>query len=101
MGEFVKQTNASVEAANDDIVNKSKAKAQAEVDLVAVKEEAEGVVLALEQLSNYDSQLHQSCDFILNNFEMRQTARQEEVEALRQAKAILSGADFEALVASG
>ena len=32
------------------------------------------------------------------NFEIRQTARDEEVEALRQAKAILSGAKFEAFL---
>jgi len=32
----------------------------------------------------------------MKNFEIRQTARDEEVEALRQAKAILSGADFQA-----
>jgi len=30
----------------------------------------------------------------MKNFELRQTARDEEVEALRQAKAILSGAKF-------
>jgi len=38
------------------------------------------------------------CDFVVKNFEIRQTARDEEVEALRQAKAILSGAKFEAFL---
>merc|ERR1719409_2192042 len=55
-------------------------------------------MLELEQLSNYNAELHQSCDFVVKNFEVRQTARQEEVEALKQAKAILSGAKFESLV---
>jgi septal ring factor EnvC (AmiA/AmiB activator) len=93
--DFVKETNASIEAKSKDIVNKSETKAKAEVDLVEAKEEKESVMVELEQLSNYNAELHSSCDFILKNFDLRQTARDEEVEALRQAKAILSGAKFE------
>jgi len=95
---FVKETNASVETKNKDIANKSEEKAKGEGDLVQSNEEKEATLLELEQLSNYNAELHQSCDFILKNFEIRQTARDEEVEALKQAKAILSGADFEALL---
>ena len=40
------------------------------------------------------------CDFVMKNFEIRQTARDEEIEALKQAKAILSGAKFEAFLQS-
>jgi len=93
--DFVKDTNASIEAKNKDIINKSQIKARAEGDLVEAKETKESIVLELEQLSNYNAQLHTSCDFVLKNFDLRQTARDEEVEALRQAKAILSGAKFE------
>merc|ERR1719277_2085005 len=93
--DFVKDTNASIEAKSKDIVNKSDIKAKAESDLVATKDSKEATMLELEQLSNYNAQLHQSCDFVLMNFDLRQTARDEEVEALRQAKAILSGAKFE------
>merc|ERR1712110_769485 len=96
--DFVKETNASIEAKSKEIVNKSELKAKAETDLVETKEAKEAVMLELEQLSNYNAQLHQSCDFVLKNFELRQTARDEEVEALRQAKAILSGAKFEAFL---
>jgi hypothetical protein len=93
--DFVKETNASIEAKSKDIVNKSELKATAEADLVETKEAKESVMIELEQLSNYNAELHQSCDFVLKNFELRQTARDEEVEALKQAKAILSGAKFE------
>merc|ERR1712066_1023512 len=93
--DFVKETNNSIEAKSRDIVNKSEEKAKAETDLVRAKEDKEAVMLELEQLSNYNAELHQSCDFVLKNFDLRQTARDEEVEALRQAKAILSGAKFE------
>jgi chromosome segregation ATPase len=98
--DFVKDTNASIEAKSKGIVNKSEEKAKAEGDLVQANQEKESVMLELEQLSNYNAELHQSCDFILKNFEIRQTARDEEVEALRQAKAILSGAKFEEFLQS-
>merc|ERR1712003_96581 len=92
--DFVKETNASIEAKSKDIVNKSETKAKAESELVETKEAKEATMLELEQLSNYNAELHQSCDFVLKNFDVRQTARDEEIEALKQAKAILSGAKF-------
>jgi len=96
--DFVKETNNSVETKSKDIANKSEEKAKGEGDLVQANEDKEATLLELEQLSNYNAELHQSCDFIVKNFEIRQTARDEEVEALKQAKAILSGADFNALL---
>jgi len=92
---FVKETNASIEEKSKDIANKSESKAQAEGDLVEAKQTMEETVAELEQLSNYNAELHASCDFVVKNFEIRQTGRDEEVAALRQAKAILSGAKFE------
>merc|ERR1711997_1124980 len=93
--DFVKETNNSIEAKSKDIVNKSETKAKAETELVDAKQSKEAVMLELEQLANYNAELQQSCNFVLKNFDIRQTARDEEVEALRQAKAILSGAKFE------
>jgi len=98
--DFVKDTNASIEEKSKDIVNKSETKAKAEADLVEAKENKEAVMLELEQLSNYKAELHSSCDFVMKNFDIRQTARDEEIEALKQAKAILSGAKFEAFLQS-
>merc|ERR1719464_1458828 len=98
--DFVKETNASIEAKSKEIVNKSSEKAKAEDELVETKEAKEAVMLELEQLSNYNAELHQSCDFVMKNFDVRQTARDEEIEALKQAKAILSGAKFEEFLQS-
>merc|ERR1719311_703175 len=78
--EYVKDTNASIEEKTRDITNKTEAKE------TAMNEQ--------QQLMNENADLHKSCDFTLKNFEIRQTARDQEVEALRQAKAILSGAKF-------
>merc|ERR1712086_647853 len=77
--EFVKDTNASIEAKSKDIVNKSETKAKAEADLVEAKENKEATMLELEQLSNYKAELHSSCDFVMKNFDVRQTARTEEI----------------------
>merc|ERR1740129_564220 len=82
--DFVKETNASIEAKSKEIVNKSEQKAKAETDLVETKEAKEAVMLELDQLSNYNAELHQSCDFVMKNFDLRQTARDEEIKALKQ-----------------
>merc|ERR1712066_176592 len=96
--DFVKDTNNSIETKSKDIVNKSEAKAKAEDEKVEAEKAKRAVLLELEQLANYDAELHESCDFVLKNFDLRQAARDEEVEALRQAKAILPGAKFEAFL---
>merc|ERR1719454_2525977 len=92
--DFVKETNASIEAKSKEMINKTEEKAKAEADLTESNESKENVLLELEHLSNYNAELHQSCDFVMKNFEIRQTARDEEIDALKQAKAILSGAKF-------
>merc|ERR1719261_447230 len=92
--DFVTGTNASIEAASKAIVEKSEEKAKAETELNDAELALEDIVLELEQLGNEKLELHQTCDFVMKNFEVRQTGRDEEIEALKQAKAILSGAKF-------
>merc|ERR1719263_1223486 len=81
--DFVKETNTSVDAKTKDIVSKSSMKAKAET-------EKEAVMGELEALMNENADLHKSCDFTLKNFELRQTARDDEIEALKQALAMFS-----------
>mmetsp|Transcript_21697 Transcript_21697/g.67682 ORF Transcript_21697/g.67682 Transcript_21697/m.67682 type:complete len:691 (+) Transcript_21697:48-2120(+) len=89
--DFVKDTNAAVDARSREMVDKSEDKATTETELIETEEKRDSALLQLEQLSNYNAQLHSSCDFVMKNFDVRQTARDEEIEALRQAKKILSG----------
>lgn len=91
---FVKETNASIEEKSKDITNKAEAKAKAEVEKTRSEESLEKVKLDLDGLSSDATDLHRACDFTLKNFEIRQTARMQEIEALKQVKAILSGAKF-------
>merc|ERR1719333_1440024 len=86
---FVTDTNASIEDKSAEIVTKSEEKAKAEAERTEAEEEKQQVMQTLEDISDENADLHKACDYILKNFDIRQTARDEEVEALKQAKAIL------------
>jgi len=82
--------------AQDDtsVTDKSAAKATLEGKLTSAKETKHMTLKELESIGAYISQLHGSCDFILDNFKLRTEARTNEVEALKNAKAVLSGANY-------
>jgi len=88
---FVKDSNKSIEEKTRDITNKSGEKATAEADKTAAEESKEAAMNEQQQNMNENADLHKACDFTTKNFDIRQEARDQEVEALRQAKAILSG----------
>jgi chromosome segregation ATPase len=91
---FVKDTNASIEEKTKEIVNKSEEKGKAEAELVKSEETLENTNTDLDGLAQEAADLHGECDFTLKNFEIRQSSRMQEIEALKQVKAILSGAKF-------
>jgi chromosome segregation ATPase len=91
---FVKNTNDSIATAQKQIVNMSEDKAKAEESLTQAEQDLKATMSELEQLASYAADLHKSCDFTLKNFDIRQEAMSQEIEALNQAKAVLSGADF-------
>jgi len=92
--DFVIETNKGLEARSEKLTNLKAEKADTEEKNVQANKDLDDVTLELEQLANFKGELHTSCDYILKNFEIRQTARDEEIEALKQAYAILSGAKF-------
>jgi len=92
---YVKQTNLSTTTKQRAIDNKTEDKAKAEGDKTAAETELKNSNQELMDLSNGGGDIHKSCDFVLKNFDVRQEARDQEVAALGQAKAILSGAQFQ------
>merc|ERR1719272_1990349 len=82
---FVKDSNSSIESKTKEIIEKSEEKAKAN----------DNPVDELSDLSAANGELHASCDFVMKNFEIRQSSRDEEIQALNQATAILSGAKLE------
>merc|ERR1719375_2016681 len=95
---FVKESNNGMDAKNKAIINKSEAKGKAEAEKVESETEKAAVVGDLESLASENSDLHADCDFTLKNFDLRQGARDGEIEALKQCLAIFSGASFSALL---
>lgn len=67
-------------------------KATSSADLIAVKQDQKSNLRHLEDLNTQKSDLHTECDFLTQNFESRQNGYDQEVEALQEAVAILSGA---------
>jgi len=90
---LVTDTNDSVDALNKEIVTKGKNKVQAKKDLAQTERDIMDTVNELEGLSKENANLHKECDYVLKNFDVRQKARGEEIEALAQAKSILNGAN--------
>jgi len=67
----------------DEIVKNGDQKAAEEAELMATKQ--------------YIADLHADCDWLINNFQTRKDARANEIDALKKAKAVLSGADYSLL----
>merc|ERR1719506_796463 len=69
-------------------------KAAAETELVAAKEQKKGEEKNLLAINEFIRDLHADCDFLLQNYDLRKSARADEIDALGKAKAVLSGADY-------
>jgi len=91
---FIKDSNNLISQLNDSITEKTKSIASAKMESEDAKSDHSSTVNELELLSQHEGQLHSQCDFVLKNFAIRQRARMQEMEAIGQAKAILSGADW-------
>mmetsp|Transcript_117870 Transcript_117870/g.340720 ORF Transcript_117870/g.340720 Transcript_117870/m.340720 type:complete len:786 (+) Transcript_117870:92-2449(+) len=91
--EFVKSSNGVIKSLQDAVVEKSDAIAGAKTDAAQAGSDHESTVDELEALNQFKADLHNQCDFVMKNFGVRQRARQQEIEAIQNAKAILSGAD--------
>jgi len=96
--EFVMDTNDSVDVMTKDLVSKTDMKAKAEAEKVEAETEHAATMEELEMLSGENADLHKSCDFTVKNFDIRQSARDDEIEALKQALAMFSGASFSAFL---
>lgn len=91
---LARDTTAAIQADSSSIVEKTKLMEEAS----GAKSETEAALLANEEeAAKLDSTLkgmHLDCDWVLKYYDIRQEARGEEIDAIEQAKAILSGADF-------
>merc|ERR1719161_239701 len=91
---FMKDSNAAIKTLQEEITTKEEAKGKASEDQAAAEADLRGTNQNLLQLAAYLNEVHSTCDYTLKNFETKQAARALEIDSLKQAKAILSGADI-------
>merc|ERR1719387_3106606 len=81
------------------IADKEQVKADTEVALENHKTAQLAAFKELQATLEYIASLHAECDWLLQFFDVRKEARAGEVESLKKAKAVLSGADYSLLQA--
>jgi len=82
------------EADSATIARDEGAKAEAEGKLQEAKEQHSLTSDNLTAVNSYIQDLHASCDFLTQNYDLRLEARTNEREGLENAKAVLYGADY-------
>merc|ERR1719261_1004066 len=95
--ELMKESAEKRAADSKTITEKESQKAGLEGDLGTAKKDKKATATDLMALGEYVASLHGSCDFLLENFEVRKEARAGEIDAIKKAKAVLSGADYSLL----
>merc|ERR1719456_1507812 len=79
------------------IADKESAKADLEAKLLKDEDEKKATTKEAMVTHEFLAETHADCDWLLSNFEARKEARAGEVDALKKAKAVLSGADYSLL----
>eukprot|EP00434_Breviolum_minutum_P038867 symbB.v1.2.034486.t1/scaffold4460.1/size39461/5 len=87
-------TNKDIEALGGELESQQATKANAMEAMSMTKSDLTGAKKELADLAVEEANLHESCDFVMKNFQLRQDARTEELEGLQKAKSILSGGSF-------
>jgi len=89
---FVKDSNDLIASLTESVREKTKSISSSKAESEDAKADHTATVGELEMLAEHKATLHGECDFVLKNFDIRQKARLQEMEAIGKAKAILSGA---------
>jgi DNA repair exonuclease SbcCD ATPase subunit len=89
---IMKDSNKFILKTSQAISDMTGARATAKEELSMAKTDFSQTMTELEGLDQTNADLHKSCDYVLKNFDARQAARAAEMDALREAKNILSGA---------
>merc|ERR1712242_124947 len=79
---------------SESLADKESAKADLESKALKLKEEETATMKEVLTKADTLKTLHLECDWLVSNFEVRKEARAGEIDALKKAKAVLSGADY-------
>merc|ERR1719379_2160347 len=92
---LMSESQESRASMSESITSKEVAKADLDTKIEATKEKKTSEETQLGSLKQTMAQIHADCDFLIENYDLRKTAREAEVEGLQNAKSVLSGANFE------
>merc|ERR1719353_1380023 len=95
--QFMKDSAAKRATDAKSIEDKEGFKADTEAKLLKDEESKKTTMKEAMATHEYLADVHADCDWLLNNFEARKTARAGEIDAMTKAKAVLSGADYSLL----
>eukprot|EP00930_Biecheleria_cincta_P014260 TRINITY_DN12353_c0_g1_i1.p1 TRINITY_DN12353_c0_g1~~TRINITY_DN12353_c0_g1_i1.p1 ORF type:complete len:791 (-),score=236.53 TRINITY_DN12353_c0_g1_i1:39-2411(-) len=94
-GELISQTKKNIEALDSELTARSVALSRAKKQLRRTMNNIKFSIKEQGDLGHQKNNLKSDCDFLLKNFEKMKRAREQEMEALKQAKFVLSGATIE------
>merc|ERR1719395_506227 len=82
------------------MTDKQSALAQVEGELEQHKSDKMSTGKQLQETMLYTARLHDECDFLLQNFDARKQAREDELANLKDSEDTLEGADYSLLQSS-
>lgn len=89
--DFMHQTAKSLSKTHNAADQKTETGAATQKSKLAADASVKKLGAGLFQLTEEHGDIHDRCDYLLNNFDKRQASRTSEMEALAEAKHILSG----------
>jgi septal ring factor EnvC (AmiA/AmiB activator) len=91
---MMKESSTKRTSDSKALTGKTSTLADTEGELESLKEENKAAGSELMAVSKYMASLHAECDWLLQYHDVRKEARADEIESLKNAKAVLSGADY-------
>jgi chromosome segregation ATPase len=91
---LMSDSTASRSQMADSITSKEVSKADLDTKIESTKEKKASQETELGNIKQYLATLHADCDFLVDNYDLRKAARVNEVEGLKNAKSVLSGANL-------
>jgi len=88
---LAKETTASVATKKKEVDSVEAAITKAEGERADAKTDGENILAAMKALTSAAGTLHSNCDFLVKNFQTRQTAMDDEIGGLIEAKAVMQG----------
>merc|ERR1719263_2082674 len=89
--DFVRDSNFALEDERKELVTLEDRRAEREGERTINERSKSKANGELKLLQKESRDIHSSCDYVLKNFDVRQAARDEEVESLRAGLAFLDG----------